>query len=55
LAGLKIGSAMNCLANALIGTAAANVAAHEIVNLGVGWFRLLAQSATADMICPDWQ
>src|SRR5215475_1448397 len=34
---------MNRFANALIGAAAANVAAHEVVDIGVGGFRLLAK------------
>src|ERR1700756_3392898 len=37
------GGAMDGFANALIGTAAADVAAHEVVDIGVGGMGLLGQ------------
>jgi len=47
--------AMDGLADALVGAAAADVAAHSIVDIGVGGLGFFESSATADMICPDWQ
>jgi hypothetical protein len=41
--------------NALIGAAAANVCGHRRVDINVAGLELVASSAAADMIWPDWQ
>src|SRR3981189_2691526 len=52
LAGLQIGSAMNRFANALVGAAAADVAAHELVNVGVRGFWFLAEQRNGGQSLP---
>jgi len=47
--------AMNCFADALVGSATADVSTHEIV-ISASWGWLFFESkAAADMICPHWQ
>ena len=43
LLSLHVRGAVNCFADALIGAAAANVAAHGVVNIGVGGFWFLGE------------
>src|SRR5579871_3034786 len=42
---LKVGGAVNRLANALVRAAAADVSAHEVVNIRVSWFRFFLKQS----------
>ena len=51
-----LGGGVNGRANADIGGAAAQIAVHGQIDVLIGRLRLISRSsATADMICPDWQ
>src|SRR5207245_4232537 len=41
--GLELRCAVNCLANPLVGSAAANVSAHKVINFGVSWTSFLGE------------
>ena len=49
------GSFVNGAANAVIGGATAQIARHGGIDIGVARLLFAVSSATADMICPDWQ
>ena len=52
---LDLGRAVNRVANILIGAAAADVAAHDFVDIGVGRLVIFREKRRRGMICPDWQ